>query len=114
MTEQPTENSNENTSSGDTPVLGIISTICGGASLAPFLGIISPVGLVLGIIGLKKEKKKTLSIIGTVLSVIGILTSPILWCITGIADCDEKADTEEISMMDRPAYELVLNNATRV
>ena len=74
------------------PVLGILSTICGGASLAPFLGIISPIGLVLGIIGLKVDRKKTLSIIGTTLSVIGLATSPVLWCLSGIVDCDKGSE----------------------
>ena len=61
------------------PILGILSTIFGGISMVPFLGIVSPLGLILGVIGLWKDSKKLMSIIGTSISVVGILTSPTLW-----------------------------------
>lgn len=66
-------------------VFGILSTIFGGLSMLPFLGIISPLGLLLGIMGLRRDGKKLMSIIGTSLSVLGVFTSPLLWAaIAGI------------------------------
>jgi hypothetical protein len=64
--------------SKSTPVLGILSVVFGGISLFPFFGIVSPIGLILGIIALTKKQKIT-GIIGTSVSALGIATSPILW-----------------------------------
>lgn len=78
------------------PVLGILSTIFGAISLIPMAGVISPVGLILGIIGLFKDATKVMAIIGTSLSVVGVLTSPILW---GLIACaiDPEGCKEEVS-----------------
>lgn len=74
---------NDNNNDGKKQIFGILSTVVGGVSLVPFLGILSPIGLVLGVVGLFKDSKNLMSIIGTVVSVIGIATSPILWGVVG-------------------------------
>jgi hypothetical protein len=66
--------------SKQTPVLGILSIVFGGISMIPLLGIVSPIGLILGIIALVKRQKIT-GIIGTSVSVLGVATSPILWAL---------------------------------
>jgi hypothetical protein len=63
-----------------TPVFGILSIVFGGIALMPFLGIISPIGLILGIIALYKKENIT-GIIGTSISGLAAATSPILWAI---------------------------------
>ena len=87
------------------PVLGILSTIFGGISMVPLLGMASPVGLILGVIGLWKDGKKLMSIIGISISILGILTSPTLWvaviCTLGSESCvvqdeDTKSSLNEI------------------
>lgn len=66
--------------SKSTPVLGILSIVFAGISLLPFLGVVSPIGLILGIIALVKKQKIT-GVIGTSISALGIATSPILWAL---------------------------------
>ena len=79
------------------PILGILSTIFGGISMVPFLGIVSPLGLILGVIGLWKDSKKLMSIIGTCISILGVVTSPILWaavsCTLNSESCVADEDT---------------------
>jgi hypothetical protein len=67
------------TDTKESKALGILSIVIGGISLAPFLGVVSVVGLVLGVIGLIKSTEKLLPIIGTAISTVGVLTSPSLW-----------------------------------
>lgn len=74
------ENNTEKNNQKNISVLGLLSTIFGGLSLVPFLGIFSVPGLILGIIGLIK-KGGTLAIVGTALSAVGVATSPTLWAI---------------------------------
>jgi|CXWL01.1.fsa_nt_gi hypothetical protein len=85
--------------SKSTPVLGILSIVFGGISMLPFLGVVSPIGLILGIIALVKKQKIT-GVIGTSISAIGIATSPILWgiviCTVNPSACPEKTDSNEM------------------
>jgi hypothetical protein len=98
---------NNTNSEKKTPVLGILSTIAGGISLIPFLGVVSPVGLILGVIGLVKETPKLMSIIGTSLSVLGVATSPILWalvaCTFDSAQCE--TDAKETPVIEQSVEE---------
>lgn len=80
------------------PILSIISTILGGVSLLPFLGMASLAGVPVGVIGYIRERHVT-AIIGTVLSIAGIATSPIVWALLlsiwlrvycMVADCAER------------------------
>lgn len=66
--------------SKSTPVLGILSIVFGGISMLPLLGIVSPLGVILGIIALVKKQKIT-GVIGTSISVVGVATSPLLWAL---------------------------------
>lgn len=79
------------------PILGILSTIFGGISMVPLLGLVSPIGLLLGVIGLWKDSKKLMSIIGTCISILGVATSPTLWvtvsCVLGSESCVTDEDT---------------------
>ena len=77
MTENAPQPSQEDTSTKQ--VFGILGTIFGGISLVPFLGIISPLGMLLSVIGLFKDKKKLMAIIGASISAFSIATSPTLW-----------------------------------
>ena len=54
-------------------VLGIVS-LC-GACFWYCAGPISLIGIVMGVMGMKSEKNKTLAIIGVVLAVIGLVAS---------------------------------------
>ncbi len=85
--------------SKSTPVLGILSIVFGGISMLPFLGVVSPIGLILGIVALVKKQKIT-GVIGTSISAIGIATSPILWgiviCTVNPSACPEKTDSNEL------------------
>ncbi len=62
-------------------VFGILSIVFAVLSFIPMVGVVSILGLIFGIIGIFKEAKNTLSIIGTVLSAAGAITSPILWAL---------------------------------
>lgn len=73
-----------------TPVLGILSIVFGGLSMLPLLGIVSPIGLILGIVALVKKQKIT-GVIGTSISVLGVVTSPILWA---LVTCTVNPDSE--------------------
>lgn len=82
---QPVENMTIREASQKTPVLGILSIVFGAVSLLPLVGIISPVGFVLGVIGILRGQRIT-GLIGTALSLVGMATSPILWAVvTGLA-----------------------------
>jgi hypothetical protein len=78
-------------------VLGILSTVFGGLSMVPFLGIVSPLGFILGVIGLFKDPKKLMAIIGTSISALGMLTSPVLWTTIACTLDSESCKTEEIA-----------------
>jgi hypothetical protein len=96
------------------PILSIISTVLGGVSLLPFLGIASLPGLIMGIVGYVRERHVT-GIVGTLLSVAGIATSPTVWGLFGalwlggycmIADCSARI-TE---VMENPAVQKEIKN----
>ena len=68
----------------ESSTLGIISTICGlvGIFMAGFiLGII---GLIFGVIALRKKENKILYIIGITTSIIAFTTSTMFWASIGI------------------------------
>ena len=75
---------NEVTTEKKTPIFGILSTIFGAVSIIPIpmFGFLSLIGLPFGVIGLFR-KETTLAIIGTVLSVVGVATSPVMWATVG-------------------------------
>ena len=55
-----------------TPVYGILSLVFGALGWAVLGIVFEPLGFIFGCIGLSKNKQDVLSIIGTVLSSIGI------------------------------------------
>ena len=64
--------------------LGIISTICGlvGIFMAGF--ILGVIGLIFGVIALRKKENKILYIIGITTSIIAFITSQMFWASIGI------------------------------
>ncbi|MDF2965108.1 MAG: hypothetical protein K0Q51_496 [Rickettsiaceae bacterium] len=58
-------------------ILGIISIVFGAASFFPFLGFMSIIGLITGIVGIIK-KEYTKNIVGLALSFVGLISSPLL------------------------------------
>jgi hypothetical protein len=72
-------------------ILGILSIIFGAASFIPFMGFLSIIGAIAGTIGIFL-KEYTKNIIGTSLSIIGLITSPMLlgaiYCL--FTDCEAK------------------------
>lgn len=94
------ETSQKDTSTSQ--VFGILGTVFGGISLVPFFGIVSPLGLLLSVIGLFKDTKKLMAIIGASISMLGFITSPILW---GALACT--FDSE--SCMTKPIANKTLN-----
>lgn len=90
-----------NEMSKSTPVLGILSIVFGGISMVPLLGIVSPIGLVLGIIALVKKQRIT-GVIGTSISTLGIATSPLLWA---LVLCTANPSADACKPKDKPAME---------
>ena len=68
----------------ESSTLGIISTICGlvGIFMAGF--ILGVIGLIFGVIALRKKENKILYIIGITTSAIAFTTSTMLWASIGI------------------------------
>lgn len=57
--------------------LGIWSVIIGSVSMMPFFGILSPIGLVLGIFALLRNQR-VVAILGAAISAFSVATSPVL------------------------------------
>jgi|GEM_PF-6855329 len=61
-------------------ILGLCASFCAGLCGSPF----ALIGLILGVMGMKSEKNKTMAIVGIVLSALGLITG-IVMMIIGVA-----------------------------
>jgi len=57
------------------PLFGGISLFLGLVSLIPFVGLLSPISLLLGVIGLFADPSRKVAVTGILVSLIGVTTS---------------------------------------
>lgn len=62
------------------PIISILSIVIAAVSMLPMLGIASLLGLLLGIVGIFRERHVT-AIIGAVLSAVSLIISPTAWAL---------------------------------